>query len=134
MDVRDRRDLWPVLVVGGAGFQVNRPCGDIDLAHLEVDEFADFRPVSPSHLDYRLEPEIGAVCDQLFVLCVFEEAGTDIVFSQLGKSGQTEDLRQCSEHADTEHPLKRSHLAFESLHLKRSRSDDGQCTLPQNRK
>jgi len=103
----------PSLFFGGAGFQANRPCSEVDLAHLEVDEFADSPSVCPAHLDYRLEPEIGAVCDQLLVLCVFEEAGTDVVLSELGEFGQTKDLRRRGEHADTEHPLARSHLAID---------------------
>ena len=113
MDVRCHCDLAPILVLGGAGFQANRPCGDIDLADLEVDELADSPSVCPPHLDYRLEPEIGAVCDQRSVLCVFEEAGTDIVLGELGKFGQTEDFRRRGKHADTEHPLQRSHLAID---------------------
>ncbi len=84
MDVRGHCDLASILVLRGAGFQAYRPCGNVDLPHLKVDEFADSPPICSAHLDYRLEPEIGAVCDQLLVLCVFEEAGTDIVFSQLG--------------------------------------------------
>ena len=92
MDVRGHCDLSPVLVLGGAGFQANRAGGDVDLAHLEVDEFADSPPICPTHLDYRLEPEIGAVCNQLLVLCVFEKSGTNIVLNELRKFWQTEDL------------------------------------------
>ena len=63
MDVAGHSDLASILIFSGAGLQSNRPCSDIDLAHLEIDEFADSPPVCPPHLDYCLEPEIGAVCD-----------------------------------------------------------------------
>jgi len=96
MDVAGHCDLASILVLRGAGFQANRPCGNVDLPHLEVDKFTDSPSVCSPHLDYRLEPEIGAVCDQLSILCVFEEAGTDIVLSELRKFGQTEDLWRCA--------------------------------------
>ncbi len=37
MDVRGHCDLASILVLRGAGFQANRPCGNVDLLHLEVD-------------------------------------------------------------------------------------------------
>jgi hypothetical protein len=56
----------------------------------------------------------GRTFPSRLVLCVFEEAGTDIVLSELWKFRKTKDLRRCGEHADTEHPLERSHLAIDS--------------------
>jgi hypothetical protein len=113
VDRARHRDFSAVVVLGRSRLQSNGSSFHIDLTNLEVDEFADAPAIGAAHLHDCLEPEVGAVCNELPILGVFEEPSADVVLHQLGELWQSEDLWRGGVHPDAKHPLERGHLAID---------------------
>lgn len=62
-------------------------------ANLHNDAFGDSGAAQiAAHLNNRLAPEIGTYAISFFVLCVFEESGTNVVLSELRNRGDARPL------------------------------------------